>query len=185
MKNILAIGASSSKNSINRTLANYVANQISEAKVDLLDLNDYEMPLYSIDKEKRGEVPALIHEFKQKISESDAIVLSLAEHNGSYASVFKNIIDWGSRLEGKLWETTPIFLLSTSPGARGGKTVFEAFASYWGFNGANIAARLVFPEFYKNFDAEQGIVNESLKTDFTAQLAALEQAIAQGVGTGA
>ena len=43
MKKIIAFGASSSTNSINKKLAIYAANQISNSKVIVLDLNDFEM----------------------------------------------------------------------------------------------------------------------------------------------
>ena len=39
---IIAFGASSSKKSINKTLATYVASLVKGAKVEVLDLNDYE-----------------------------------------------------------------------------------------------------------------------------------------------
>jgi chromate reductase len=41
IKKIIAFGASSSKNSINQKLANFAANEISNANVKLLDLNDF------------------------------------------------------------------------------------------------------------------------------------------------
>lgn len=50
MKKIIAFGASSSKNSINKQLAIYVAGQFKNASVEILDLNDYEMPIFSTDK---------------------------------------------------------------------------------------------------------------------------------------
>ncbi|OJJ20346.1 NADPH-dependent FMN reductase [marine bacterium AO1-C] len=179
MTKILTIGASSSQNSINRTLANYVAHQVNGAEVNLLDLNDYEMPIYSIDREKASGMPALAEQFKQRIIESDAIVLSLAEHNGTYAAAFKNIIDWASRIEGKLWEDKPMFLLATSPGGRGGKTVFEAFQAYWPKKGANVVAAFSLPGFYQNFSADEGILTDDLKTNFLTQLAQFQEAIIQ------
>ena len=50
MKNILAFGASSSINSINKKFANYSSKQIPNSRTNLLDLNDFEMPIFSIDK---------------------------------------------------------------------------------------------------------------------------------------
>ena len=47
-KNIIALGASSSKNSINKQLASWAASQILDTEVNLLDLNDYEMPIFSV-----------------------------------------------------------------------------------------------------------------------------------------
>ena len=51
MKQIVAFGASSSKKSINKDLASYAASVIEDANVLILDLNDFEMPIYSIDYE--------------------------------------------------------------------------------------------------------------------------------------
>ncbi|HHG85108.1 MAG TPA: NADPH-dependent FMN reductase, partial [Bacteroidetes bacterium] len=69
-KKILAFGGSNSRNSINKRLANYAAHQIPEADVTLLDLNDFEMPIYSIDREKEGGIPALALQFKAHIKET-------------------------------------------------------------------------------------------------------------------
>lgn len=48
-KKIIAFGASSSKNSINKQLATYAASQFENADVEVLDLNEYEMPIFSLD----------------------------------------------------------------------------------------------------------------------------------------
>lgn len=181
MKKILAIGASSSRQSINQQLANYVASQVKGAEVNLLDLNDYEMPIYSIDREKEGGIPALAQEFKQQIEESDAIVLSLAEHNGTYTTAFKNILDWVSRLEGKLWGEKPMFLLASSPGGRGGKTVLDLAKTYLPFMGADITSSFSLPSFYNNFNQEEGITDAILRTTFASQLAEFDRVIEQKI----
>jgi NAD(P)H-dependent FMN reductase len=93
MKKIIAFGASSSKNSINKQLAIYAAHLFQNATVEILDLNNYEMPIFSVDREKENGIPALAEEFYTKIGSADLIVLSLAEHNGAYSSAFKNILD--------------------------------------------------------------------------------------------
>jgi len=46
MKKIIAFGASSSKTSINKKLATYAAHLFEGATVEVLDLNDYEMPIF-------------------------------------------------------------------------------------------------------------------------------------------
>jgi len=51
MPDIVAFGASSSQNSINQKLAHFAAKQIPNATIKLLDLNDFEMPIYSTDRE--------------------------------------------------------------------------------------------------------------------------------------
>lgn len=57
MKKVVAFGASCSTTSINQQLATWAAAQIDNAEVELLDLNNYEMPIYSSDREKEGGVP--------------------------------------------------------------------------------------------------------------------------------
>ena len=124
-KKIVAIGASSSRKSINKQLANYAAQQVARAEVNLLDLNDFEMPIYSVDREAESGVPELARQFKAHLKNADGIVISFAEHNGTYATAFKNIFDWISRVEKDVWYNKPMFLLATSPGGRGGQTALE------------------------------------------------------------
>jgi len=52
MKKIIAFGGSSSKNSINKQLATYTATLFPNVFVEVLDLNQYEMPVFSVDLEK-------------------------------------------------------------------------------------------------------------------------------------
>ncbi|MFT6901054.1 MAG: chromate reductase [Colwellia sp.] len=48
---IIAFAASSSRQSINKQLVSYAASLVENAQVEVLDINDYEMPLYSADRE--------------------------------------------------------------------------------------------------------------------------------------
>jgi Predicted flavoprotein len=65
MKQIVAFGASSSKKSINKDLASYAASVIEDANVLILDLNDFEMPIYSIDYESDHGIPKKAYNFKK------------------------------------------------------------------------------------------------------------------------
>ncbi len=51
MKKIITIGGSTSKNSINKQLAEYAGGAMNGVHLTKLDLNDYQLPLYSIDVE--------------------------------------------------------------------------------------------------------------------------------------
>ena len=155
MPNIVAFGASSSKNSINRKLAHFAAKQVPNAHINLLDLNDYEMPLYSTDREKEG-IPKQAHAFKAALQASDGIIISFAEHNGAYTTAFKNIFDWISRLEKPIWCGKPLFLLSTSTGVRGAKTVLELAHLRLSRDMPNIPC-LSLPSYKETFDDETGI----------------------------
>lgn len=173
-KKIIAFGASSSKNSINKQLASYAASQFNGAEIEILDLNDYEMPIFSLDKEAENGIPELATAFFNKLSTADLIIISLAEHNGAYSTAFKNIFDWISRINPKFLNEKPTLLLATSPGPRGGLTVLEIAKNRFPFQGAVIKGSFSLPSFNDNFDSEKGIINEELKNNFLQVIEAVE-----------
>lgn len=169
-KSILAFGASSSRNSINKRFASFAAGRIDHSETTILDLNDFEMPIYSIDKEKENGFPDLAYAFKKHIKECDAIIISFAEHNGAYSAAFKNIFDWISRIEKNVWEDKAMLLLSTSPGARGASTVLEmAFEKFKRMN-SNTIIKFSLPSFNDHFSNESGILNAELSDNFNNQM---------------
>lgn len=171
---LLAFAASSSKKSINKQLVTYAARQVAGAEVELLDLNDYELPLFSVDKEADLGKPALAQAFLDKIAASDAILISFAEHNGSYSAAYKNLFDWCSRANAKVFQGKPMVMLSTSPGARGGASVLAAATGSAPFFGGQLKASLSVPAFHDNFDVErQELKNEELKAKLVTALASL------------
>ena len=164
MKKILAFGASSSRNSINKQLATYAASLFQDATVEVLDLNDYEMPIYSIDKEKENGIPQLAIDFYNKITNTDLLVVSMAEHNGGYSSAFKNILDWTSRYNNAVFQEKPMLLMATSPGARGGSSVLDIAKNRFPFQGGDVKGSFSLPSFHENFK-EGKIINEELNAD--------------------
>lgn len=163
-KKLLAFGASNSSTSINKQLAKYAAGLFKNAQVDLLDLNDYEMPIYSYDREKKDGFPQLANDFYKKIGEADFILISFAEHNGAYSTAFKNIFDWMSRINGKTFQEKPMLLLATSPGARGGASVLEIASNRFPRQAGIVKGTFSLPSFNENFDTEKGIIsNEELR----------------------
>ncbi|WP_100615318.1 NADPH-dependent FMN reductase [Confluentibacter citreus] len=171
MKNIIAFAGSNSKNSINKDLVTYASTLVENANINILDLNDFELPLYGIDLEHEQGIPENAHKFLNLIKESDGILLSLAEHNGAYSAVFKNLFDWLTRIEGKMFYNKPMLLMATSPGGRGGLTVLEIAQGRFPFHDGNIIEVFSLPFFGNNF-ADGKIINE----DFNGQLKnAIEQ----------
>jgi len=162
-KKIIAFGASSSKQSINKQLATFAANQFQNVSVEILDLNDYEMPIFSVDKEKENGIHPLAQEFYSKLGSADLIIISFAEHNGNYSSAFKNILDWTSRINAKTFQEKPMLLLATSPGARGGSSVLEIASKRFPFQGGIVKGSFSLPSFYENFDVINGIIHPEYK----------------------
>ncbi len=158
---VLAFAASSSSKSINKQLVTYAAGLVPNADVEVIDLNDYEMPIYSSDREEAGGVPDLAQAFKDKIAAADAVMISFAEHNGSYSAAYKNTFDWVSRLEGKVYADKAMVLLATSPGAGGAQSVLAAAAGSMPHFGAEVKATVSVPSFYDAFDAENGVMKDA------------------------
>ena len=166
MKKIITIGGSTSKESINRKLAESVGRLLQGVDVVNLDLNNYELPIFSEDIERDQGFSEDLHKLNKEIVDADGIILSLAEHNGAYAAAFKNVFDWLSRIEGKVWRNKPMLLLSTSQGARGGQSVMDIALSRFPYNGGNIIGSMTFPSFNQNFQNGQ-IVNDELLLKIT------------------
>lgn len=170
---VLAFGASTSSRSINRQLANFTAKQIPGAEVTDLDLRTLDLPIYSSDEEEANGIPSDAVQFVELIGSHDAVVVSMAEHNGSYSAAFKNLYDWASRSEGKLWDGKPMLLLSTSPGGRGGATVIEAAKATFPRMGADLRASFSLPSFYDNFDRENGVTDTELAAGLSGAIATM------------
>ena len=165
--NIIAFGASNSKHSINQQLAHYAALQFGD-EVRMLDLNDFEMPIYSIDREMENGIPEEALEFLDIIAEADLLVISMAEHNGAYTTAFKNILDWTSRSEPKLFQNKPIFLLSTSPGGFGGGNSMQLALTRFPKHAGEIIGHFSLPKFQENFN--NGITDAELHEQFNTAL---------------
>lgn len=164
---VIAFAGSSSKQSINKKLAIYGAGLIEGAEIEVLDLNDYELPLFSVDIEKELGKPEIARTFLEKMESADIIVLSLAEHNASFSAAFKNIYDWASRQNKVVFANKPMLLLATSPGKGGGRNVIETAKISLPKYGGNIITTFFLPQFNDNFDVES---NRISNPEFDQQL---------------
>ncbi|MAC32639.1 MAG: NADPH-dependent FMN reductase [Haliea sp.] len=153
---ILSFPASNSSQSINRKLLSYAERFLPEFDIEHLDINDYEMPIYSMDREHASGIPEQAKAFVASIAGADALLISFAEHNGNYTAAFKNILDWCSRFERNIYQHKKMLLLSTSPGQGGGSTVLKMAESAAPFFGGKVITTLSIPGFNENFDTEKG-----------------------------
>lgn len=157
---IIAFAGSNSSHSINRQLAGYAASLFTGPDTELLDINDFAMPLFSVDLEKEIPTPEAIGRILEKIAGADLLVVSLAENNSSFNAGFKNLFDWNSRIEAKQFQGKKMLLMATSPGKRGGASVLEAGMNIFPRHGAEIVGSFSLPSFYDNFETGKGIINE-------------------------
>lgn len=175
---VIALGASNSQKSINKTLASYAAHQLRNADVEVLDLNDYQMPLFSVDLEAAEGQHPLARKFLDKIASADAVILSYAEHNGGYTAAYKNVFDWASRIEPKVFQGKPALWLATSPGPGGAKSVLVSAVNSAPFFKAELVGSLSVPSFYDNFDAEDNRLKDPhLQANLEALLDQLQEKV--------
>ena len=171
---LIAFAASSSRQSINKQLVSYAASLLPDFDTEILDINDYEMPLFSVDREAEIGHPEAAHLFLNKIAEADALLISFAEHNGSYTAAWKNLYDWCSRVETRVYQDKPVVMLATSPGGRGGIGVLDTATNSAPHFGANLKGFLSIPRFNDNFDTAAGrLTNTELQAKLEATVAAL------------
>ncbi len=168
-KRVIAFAASSSSRSINKQLVTWASGLLDDAEVEILDLNDYQLPLFSVDREDELGQPEPAQAFLGKIAASDGIIVSFAEHNGAYSAAYKNLYDWVSRIQPKVYRDKPMVLLSTSPGGRGAKSVMELAQRQIPRFGGDIRASVSVPSFGDNFDSDaQRVSNPEIAAEIEA-----------------
>lgn len=128
MIKILAFAGSARKESFNKKLLK-IATQGAEsagAKVTLIDLIDYPMPLFNQDLETEKGLPEKAREFKALLAQHDAVLIASPEYNSAFSPLLKNVLDWASRSEGEndaplsIFKGKSVVIMSTSPGQLGG-----------------------------------------------------------------
>lgn len=96
---ILAISGSTRAGSYNTALARMGAESLREfgAQVRLLNLAEFELPIYSGDIERDAGLPGRAIELRRIFKEADGFFVASPEHNMSVSALLKNAIDWISR----------------------------------------------------------------------------------------
>ncbi|MEO0548465.1 MAG: NAD(P)H-dependent oxidoreductase [Pseudomonadota bacterium] len=158
--NLLAFSGSNSRQSINRALVDYAVTRLRDEilpaiSVTTLDLNDYEMPIYSIDREKASGIPEPAQRFFDAIGAADGVLVSFAEHNGFVTAAWKNIFDWMSRIDGKVWQDKPLAMLAATPGGRAGANVLASQETLAPFFGATLKGTYGVGRWFDAWDKDQ------------------------------
>jgi len=91
--NIIAISGSASEKSSNTEMLNVIRDQFSaDYDIEVFDrLRDF--PLFR-PEDLEKTIPKLIQEFKQKIIDSDAIIICTPEYTHNIPAVLKNALEW-------------------------------------------------------------------------------------------
>ena len=164
---VIAFAGSNSSQSINKQLVE-LASKLIDLNVEVLDLNNYDIPTYSIDIEKNG-FPEGVTDFYETLKNADIILISLAEHNAGYTAVFKSYIDWCTRINYKFLTDKKLFVMSTSPGGYAGKNAREAGVFLLEKLGGEIIELYSLPKFSENFN-DGDITNPVLKNELVQKI---------------
>jgi NAD(P)H-dependent FMN reductase/DMSO/TMAO reductase YedYZ heme-binding membrane subunit len=162
---VLAFAATNHKKSINQKLVRYATTLFcKQHDIKFIDLNDFEVDLFSPERAAKDGVPAQAQKFSDLVEWADLVIISFAEYNGSYTPVFKNLLDWASTTKEKFWAQTELLLMATSPGRRGAKGVLAHAAGYFPFMGATVIGSFSLPSFNENFK-KKTIIDKALRTE--------------------
>lgn len=126
----LIFAGSTRAQSFNRQLARVAADTVQAlgGTPTLVELADYDIPLYDADLEARG-TPEAVLRFKQLAWEHPAWIICTPEYNAALPGRLKNLLDWvSSPVKGDpVWSDgmratrgKVVGVLSASPGAMGG-----------------------------------------------------------------
>jgi len=128
MAKILAFAGSAREQSLNKKLLKIVSAGAEDAgaHLTLVDLADFEMPLFNQDLESDRGMPEKAGEFKRLMIEHDGFLIASPEYNSAFSPLLKNTLDWASRSESDDEPPLVAFkgktagIVATSPGKLGG-----------------------------------------------------------------
>ena len=169
----LVFSASLRTDSLNTRLAKLAALVIEKngGKVDFASMGEFDCPSFNHDLELKEIIPDGATEFRKRLLDNDAFVISSPEYNGSMPGFLKNAIDWVSRFRPQPFNELNGLLMSASPSMAGGNRALWSLRIPFEHLGARI-----FPDMFslamahKAFSPEGHLADETLTKRFEANL---------------
>ncbi len=99
MSKLIFISGSTRKDSVNTKLLKIAYEAAKEVGADakLIDLADYDMPIYNGDLEAKGGLPEAGKRLKKEFIAADGFFIASPEYNSSLSPVLMNALHWISR----------------------------------------------------------------------------------------
>ena len=108
------------------------------ATANILDLKEYNFPLFDERLSKQANPIPAAKEFSEKVAKADAIIIVTPEYNGGYPASLKNAVD----LLYNEWRRKPIAIAAVSDGQFGGTQVITSLQfSLWKIGALTVPAR--------------------------------------------
>lgn len=124
---VLVVPGSLRRDSFAKKLAAAAGRMIATngGSATVIDLRDFDMPLYDGDLEAATGMPAGAVALREVVTQHDALLVVSPEYNASIPAVLKNALDWVSRPYAPepgamAWRGKTAAIMSSSPGALGG-----------------------------------------------------------------
>lgn len=167
-RKILLFAGSNSSQSINRKIVEQAAGMLNGHQTKLIDLRDFPLPLYSVDLEEQKGIPEPAQKLMEIFDEYNDFVVSVAEHNASVSTCFKNTMDWASRTQEdyRILKGKTVWLFSTSPAESGGASALAHARDIFSIFGAKIVNATAIGDFY-------GLNQEDIRSQLSQTLNSL------------
>ena len=130
MTSILIFAGSARQGAFSKQLAAAATTLImgEGGKPTLVDLADFEIPLYNADLEAGGGIPQPVIDFRRLVASHDGMAIATPEYNGFVTPLLLNMLCWASRPSpgddfGTVFQGRPVALMASSPGRLGGVRV--------------------------------------------------------------
>jgi chromate reductase len=170
---VLAFAGSTRSDSCNKKLVREAAEKAEGmgAKVTVIDLRDFPMPLYDADLEVKEGMPEAAKKLRRIMLEHDAMIIASPEYNASMPAVLKNALDWTSRTEdGKAskaaYKDKKIAIMSATPGRRGGvRALSHLRLVLEDLGGIVVPTQVEIPKVFENTSEKEERKNSVLKQE--------------------
>lgn len=127
-------------------------------EVELINLVDLKLPLYSTNEEQENGIPEVALDLATKILSLNSFIIVAPEYNGVMPPVLNNAMAWTSRST-KDWRDAfnhKIVLLATHSGG-GGEKGIQAMRIMFQHLGANVLSREIITNYQKELNEESAL----------------------------
>jgi NAD(P)H-dependent FMN reductase len=161
MPSIAIISASVRNGRESHHVTNFFKGFLEERKlatVDVLDLQEFDFPIFKERLQYLKELPPRAKEFTDRIIKADGVIIVTPEYNGGYPASLKNVIDF---LYNE-WHRKPIAITTVSNGAFGGAQVITSLQfTLWKIRAWVVPAMFPVPKVHEAFDEKGNAVQKS------------------------
>jgi azobenzene reductase len=157
---VLAVSGSLRDSSYTRTALRYALDAAAEvgAETSLLDLREYDLPVYDPDIDDQGDGA----EVMRLVREADAVALGTPVYHGSYSGALKNFHDYCGFDE---YEDTTVGLLATAGGGSYGSTLDHLRITVRGVHGWVLPHQVGIRGASGEFEADPGAIDDRAFVD--------------------